>query len=167
MTKNEFVEYAAYLGKLFNFEAPADKEVLAAWYRNFERVHIDIAREMAQLYLKQETGRFKIAKLLEYKEMAMRGKTYKENYDNCKLCKNAGYLELEIRDKGRLYEFAYRCICKKGKELYSGFPLVREADLLERYRDYNDVYRLERPSFENVDVEEVKRSKLGGILNGN
>ena len=111
MTKNEFVEYATYLGKLFNFEAPTDKDILAAWYKNFERVHIDIAREMAQLYLKQETGKFKIAKLLEYKESAMRGKVYKENFENCKLCKNTGFVILEKEDKGRIYEFCNRCIC--------------------------------------------------------
>lgn len=165
MTKNEFIEYAAYLGKLFNFEAPTDKDILAAWYKNFERVHIDIAREMAQLYLKQETGKFKIAKLLEYKESAMRGKVYKENFENCKLCKNTGFVILEKEDKGRIYEFSNRCICVIGQSLNKNIKTLEEADLLERYRDCNDIYRLKKPNIKEVDVQEFKKEKLGGIFN--
>lgn len=166
MTKQEFVEYAGYLGKLFGFEAPTDKDVLAAWYKSFERVHINIAKEMAQLYLKQETGRFKLAKLLEYKDVALRGKVHQESTENCKLCKNSGFVMLEKRDNGRIYEFCNRCICKIGQSLNSNIKTVEEADLLERYRDYNDIYRLEKPNFNEVDVNEFKKEKLGGIFNG-
>lgn len=164
MTKNEFIEYVSYLGKLFSFEPTADKEVLAAWYKPFERVHIDIAREMAQLYLKQETGRFKLAKLLEFKDVALRGKVYKESTENCKLCKNTGFVMLEKRDNGRIYEFCNRCICKIGQSLNSNIKTVTEADLTERYKDYNDIYRLEKPRFENIDVQEFKKEKIGGFV---
>ena len=164
MTKNEFIEYSVYLGKLFGFDAPTDADVLVAWYKPFEKVHIDIAREMAQLYLKHETGRFKLAKLLEYKEQAMRGKTYKENQGNCKLCRNTGFVILERRDNGRIYEFCNRCICKIGQCLNKNIKTVEEADLLERYKDYNDIYRLEKPSLERVDVQEFKQEKLGGFI---
>ena len=164
MTKNEFIEYAGYLGKLFGFEAPTDKDVLGAWYKPFERVHIDIAREMAQLYLKQETGRFKLAKLLEYKDIALRGKVYKETTGNCKLCKNIGFVILEKRDNGRIYEFCNRCICKVGQSLNKNIKTVEETDLLERYRDYNNIYRLERPSIQDVDVQQFKQEKLGGFI---
>lgn len=164
MTKQEFIEYADYLGKLFGFEAPTDKDVLAAWYKPFEKVHIDIAREMAQLYLKQETGRFKLAKLLEYKDVALRGKVYKESTENCKLCKNSGFVILERRDNGRVYEFCNRCICKVGQSLNPNIKTVTEADLMERYRDYNDVYRLEKPRLDRVDVQEFKREKIGGFI---
>lgn len=164
MTKNEFIEYVSYLGKLFSFEAPGDKDILAAWYKPFERVHIDIAREMAQLYLKQETGRFKLAKLLEYKDVALRGKVYVESTENCKLCKNTGFVILEKRDNGRIYEFCNRCICKIGQSLNSQIKTVEEADLMERYKDYNDIYRLEKPSFKAVDVQEFKKEKIGGFI---
>jgi|GEM_PF-2877332 len=164
MTKNEFIEYVSYLGKLFSFEAPGDKDILAAWYKPFERVHIDIAREMAQLYLKQETGRFKLAKLLEYKDVALRGKVYVESTENCKLCKNTGFVILEKRDNGRIYEFCNRCICKTGQSLNKNIRTVEEADLMERYKDYNDIYRLEKPSFKAVDVQEFKKEKIGGFI---
>lgn len=165
MTKNEFIEYAGYLGKLFGFDAPTDKDVLGAWYKPFEKVHIDIAREMAQLYLKQETGRFKLAKLLEYKEQAMRGKTYSEKIEGyCKICRNVGYVMLEKRDNGKIYVMANRCICKLGQDLNKSIKTVEEKELMERYKDYNDIYRLEKPSLKAVDVQEFKQEKLGGFI---
>lgn len=164
MTKKEFIKYVDYLGKLFNFEPTTDKEVLVAWYKPFEKVHINIAREMAQLYFKQETGRFKLAKLLEYKDTALRGKVYKESTENCKLCKNTGFVILEKRDNGRIYEFCNRCICKIGQSLNKNIKTVEEADLMERYKDYNDIYRLEKPSFTSVDVQEFKKEKIGGFI---
>ncbi len=164
MTKNEFMEYVDYLGRLFGFTPTKDRDILLAWYKPFEKVHIDIAREMAQLYVKEETGRFKLAKLLEYKEVALRGKVYKENIKNCKLCKNVGFVILEKRENGRIYEFCNRCICNIGQSLNSNIKTVTEVDLMERYRDYNDVYRFEKQEFETIDLQEFKKEKIGGFI---
>ena len=165
MTKNEFIEYSVYLGKLFGFDAPTDKDVLAAWYNSFEKVHIDIAREMAQLYLKHETGRFKLAKLLEYKEQAMRGKSYSEKIEGyCKLCGNSGFVMLEKRDNSKIYVMANRCICKVGQALNKGIKTVEEKELMERWRDYNDIFRIDKKILEDIDVQEFKKEKLGGFI---
>ena len=134
---------------------------------NFEKVHMEVAKEMAQLYLKQETGRFKLAKLLEYKELALKGRVYKENYENCKICENTGFVILEKRVEERIYEFCCKCICRKGQELNKNIKTVEESELLERYRDYNGVYKLDKPSFEEIDLEEVKQEGIGDLFNGN
>ncbi len=67
MTKNEFVEYIGFLDKLFNLNNAKDKEIMSAWYKSFENTYLTIAKEMAQMYLQEEQGRFRLAKLLEYK----------------------------------------------------------------------------------------------------
>ena len=97
MTKDEFMTYVNYLNKLFKFEMP-DKDILPAWYKPFEKTHIQIAKKMADMYFQEEEGRFKLSKLIQYKSRAMNGVTYNEpkNESKCKLCKGTGFIQVEV-----------------------------------------------------------------------
>lgn len=131
MNKKEFMEYLAFLSKLFSFEAPTDIEVLATWYKPLEQTNILIAKEMAQMYFKEEQGRFKLSKLLEYKSRAMAGKTYNEPKPkgSCEICEGTGIVQLEERHLGKIYLMALRCCCKLG---YDSLPrYTRQVELMD------------------------------------
>ena len=143
MTKNEFIQYLVFLSKLFNTEMPTDKEIQATWYKSFEFTHENIAKEMAQRYFKEETGRFKFAKLLEYKSAAMAGKTFKEPSGDCRMCKNTGYVVIEQKHGSRVYEMCNRCTCRHGEALPKYIKQISQFDLADRYVDWRGVFRLE------------------------
>lgn len=142
MTKNEFMDYVKYLSELFDFKAPTNKEVLATWYSGFKNTHINIAKDMAQRYFKEETGRFKIAKLLEYKSAAMAGKTDYRVVDKCPICFNTGLVQVEKKIEGRLYEMCMRCTCANGQLLSENIRMVDKLLLDERQLDDNGVFRI-------------------------
>lgn len=145
MTKNEFMEYLAFLSKLFSFEAPTDKEILATWYKPLENTNLAIAKDMAQMYFKEEQGRFKLSKLLEYKTAAMAGKVYREpKSKGCKLCKDTGYVGIERQFGTRIYEMQARCTCIEGDRLPKYIKQVDVMEMETRYRDWRGVFRLER-----------------------
>jgi hypothetical protein len=134
MTKNEFFDYVKYLDKLFNTNNSDDKEVLATWYKSFENTHLVTAKEMAQMYLEDEQGRFKLAKLLQYKSKALAGKTYfgaDEKKDVCKFCGNTGYIQIEIPYRKTYTTTCKRCFCKIGQGLNQN---IKQATL-EEYKN--------------------------------
>ncbi len=144
MDKREFMDYLGYLSKLFGFDAPTDKEILATWYSNFKNTNIIIAKDMAQRYFKEETGRFKIAKLLEYKSAAMAGKTDYKIVDKCPLCFNTGFVQVEKKIKGRIYVMCMRCTCSNGQMLQEEINTVDKLLLDDRELDSNGVFRIRK-----------------------
>jgi hypothetical protein len=143
MTKGEFMEYVTYLGKTFEIAPPTDKEVLQTWYKPFENIHLTIAKKMASLYLYHEPGKFKFAKLLEYKSEAMAGVTYSEEKNECKICNGTGFVQVEIDDG--IYTHPYtvfrRCLCKNGQKLNSKIRQIVQYELEEMVLCYDGVYR--------------------------
>lgn len=106
-----------YLKKLFDIKIP-EKETLPAWYKPFENTHIIIAKKMADMYLQDEQGKFKLAKLLEYKSRAMAGKTYFENKEKeCEYCGNTGYIQVEIPCRNAYTIVCKRCVCPVGTRI--------------------------------------------------
>ncbi len=144
MSKNEFMDYLGYLSKLFGFDAPTDKEILATWYSNFKNTHINIAKDMAQKYFKEETGRFKLAKLLDYKSASMAGKTDYIKVDKCPICFNTGFVQVEKKIKGRVYVMCMRCTCSNGQRLQEGIKEVDKLTLDDRFLDANGVFRIKK-----------------------
>lgn len=116
MTKNEFMSYMDYLNKLFKFEMP-DKDILPAWYKPFENTHLHIAKKMADMYFQEEQGKFKLSKLIEYKNRAMSGVTYKESKKECLFCRNTGYVQVEIPYRDTYTTTCRRCICEIGNSI--------------------------------------------------
>ena len=128
MTKNEFITYLDYLNKLFKVEKP-DKTVMEAWYKPFEKVNLHIAKKMADMYFQQETGKFKLSKLIEYKSKAMAGCTYKVQEGICPLCKNTGYIQIEVPYKTSYTTKCKRCICAIGNSLPKNIRQATEEEL--------------------------------------
>ena len=80
MSKNEFMEYIRFLKELFpRANIPTSKEGLNVWYKAFENTHINVAKEMTQMYLQEEQNGFNYARLLAYKSRAMANKNSTEN----------------------------------------------------------------------------------------
>ena len=136
MTKNEFMDYITFLKKLFpRANMPTDKDALAVWYKAFSNTHINIAKDMAQMYFKEEQGSFNYARLLQYKSRAMAGKAYIEKpvtKTNCKVCKGEGVVIVERLFDDRPYQYAYKCVCRSG-ELYPSFPPIRKELIENNY----------------------------------
>ncbi len=106
-----------YLKKLFDIKIP-EKDALPAWYKPFENTHMIIAKKMADMYLQDEQGKFKLAKLLEYKTRAMAGKTYFEDKGReCKFCGNTGYIQVEVPYRNSYTITCKRCICPIGSSI--------------------------------------------------
>lgn len=132
MSKEEFMEYTKYLNKTLNIEIPKDKEVLAAWYEPFKNTHLIIAKNMAQLYLQRESGIFKLAKLLEYKSAAMKGKNhYEQPGHKCDICDGTGFVEFEVQPENYPMPIfmCRRCICPVGNSLPKYVRQTSEAEL--------------------------------------
>lgn len=144
MDKKEFMEYTKYLNKTLNVEIPTDKEVLSAWYEPFRNIHLLIAKRMAQLYLQNETGYFKLAKLLEYKSVAMQGRTYNEDNTSkkCHFCGGTGFIQIEreIDMYKQPIEFCARCICVIGNSLPGYIRQVTPNELKSMTRTPNATY---------------------------
>ena len=111
------MDYMEYLKKLFDIKVP-EKDALPAWYKPFENTHMIIAKKMADMYLQDEQGKFKLAKLLEYKTRAMAGKTYAEDQEKkCKLCGNTGYIQVEVPYRNSYTIICKRCVCPIGSNI--------------------------------------------------
>lgn len=118
INKSEFLEYLEYLKSLFEIKIPEDTEAINAWYKPFENTNLIIAKSMADMYLQNEQGRFKLAKLLEYKSRAMAGKTYFEDKEReCEYCGNTGYIQVEIPYRDTYTITCKRCICPIGSSI--------------------------------------------------
>ena len=161
MTKDEFMTYVNYLNKLFKFEMP-DKDILPAWYKPFEKTHIQIAKKMADMYFQEEEGRFKLSKLIQYKSRAMNGVTYNEpqNYKVCHLCKNTGFIQVEVPYRNTYTIKCKRCICEIGENLSHNIKQVTQEEL-ERIEKNGRVirdYRLHNTEESGInDLEEFFR----------
>ena len=132
MTKNEFTEYIKYLHKTLRVDPPTDKEELEAWYEPFKATHMIIAKKMAQLYLANESGYFKLAKLLEYKSRAMAGSTYNEpQHQECPYCGNTGWIgRYEQVEKYPIPTMIFkRCCCHTGSREPKSVPQYQEFEL--------------------------------------
>ena len=85
MEKKEFVDYIKYINKVFDTNIDvSDKELMSTYYKPFEKIHMSVAKDMAQKYMQAETGKFKLAKLLEFKSACLKGKTWIDNSNNKK-----------------------------------------------------------------------------------
>jgi hypothetical protein len=143
MNKHEFMEYVQFLGKAFDFTPPTDKNLLAAWYKPFENIHPTIAKKMAELYLYNEPGKFQLAKLLKYKDQAMRGLTYHEESKDCPICGGCGWARIEVYDINYSHpiEVCRRCICAAGESLNSKYRQLSKEDMEENFLDWDKVFR--------------------------
>ena len=144
MTKNEFVEYLDFLERVFpKAPIPIDREIRAVWYKGFENTRIEIAKEMAIMYLQEEQGRFNYSKLLQYKSKAMAGNTQIEEnrpiYD-CKLCSGSGFVIVENFKKEHIYQYAYRCRCKNA-QYYLNYPEITE-EVIKGKRLIDGVFKI-------------------------
>ena len=129
MTKNDFLEYLNFLKRVFpRAPIPKDKDIIGVWYKGFENTRIEIAKEMAMMYLQEEQGGFNYSKLLQYKSKAMAGKGQVEEnrpiYD-CKLCSGSGFVIVENFKKEHIYQYAYRCRCRNA-QYYMNYPEITE-----------------------------------------
>lgn len=143
MNKDEFMEYLVFLKKLFHRASiPNDKEIIAIWYKGFKNTRIEIAKEMAMLYLQEEQGSFNYSKLLQYKSKAMAGKYIEENRQiyGCKICKGSGFVIVERPKKKHVYQYIYRCRCRNG-QYYTGYPEITEELLKDKFL-INGVFKL-------------------------
>ena len=172
MTKDEFMTYVNYLNKLFKFEIP-DKEVLPAWYKPFEKTHLQIAKKMADMYFQEEEGKFKLSKLIQYKSRAMNGVTYNEpkNESKCKLCKGTGFIQVEVPYRNTYTIKCKRCICEIGENLSHNIRQVTQEEL-ERIdkngriiRDFKLHYNYEDNEDDVRNLDSLfERMKIGGLV---
>ena len=105
MTKEEFIKYINYLKLIFNQDIPNDRVFVETWYKPFSKINKKIAQDMAEAYVKEETGKFKFSKLLSYKDMILKKQEYIEPkvFCNCKICGGLGlvFVEKYYYDKSR------------------------------------------------------------------
>ena len=147
MNKHEFMEYVQFLGKAFEFTPPTDKNLLATWYKPFENINLIIAKKMAELYLYNEPGKFQLAKLLKYKEQAMRGLTYHEESKDCPICGGCGWARIEVYDINypRPIEVCRRCTCSAGERLNNKYKQLSREDIEDNFLDWDKVFRPKIP----------------------
>lgn len=162
MEKKEFIDYMKYINKVFSTNIDiSDKELMATYYKPFEKIHINIAKEMAEKYMQAETGRFKLAKLLEYKSACLKGKTWSDdiNTNDCKLCAGTGFVIVEEAFNGRVYERWKKCNCKQGDLLPGYIRKFDESIIHTHYRDYKGVFRLEQKDEIELSTEFISQVK--------
>lgn len=143
MNKMEFMVYLKFLSATMNVKAPEGKDAIQAWYEPFENIHFDIAKKMAKMYLKKETGYFKLAKLLEYKNPALKSCTYPEYEEvsskKCDICRDTGFVW--IKPKAKKDEIAYdifrKCYCSKGAKLQKYVRMITNEDLRNMKQESN------------------------------
>ncbi|EJO5348380.1 hypothetical protein NRP93_002504 [Clostridium botulinum] len=145
MTKNEFMEYLNYINKIIDVKAPADKETLQAWYEPYKNISLSLAKEMAKEYLKHETGFFKYAKLLNYKDKVFREKTYRKEQginqrSSCLLCGDTGFVQIDIEG----YIMCRKCVCKASSGIPSFVRYISKNDIDRLKKINNFIYVLER-----------------------
>lgn len=143
MNKHEFMVYLKYLESTLNVKVPTEKNAIQAWYEPFEHIHFEIATKMAKMYLRKETGNFKISKLLEYKSAAIAGATYPELEDvtrqKCDVCCDTGFVWIRPKDKknGIEYDIFRKCTCSKGAVLPKYVRLITNEDLSNMRQEPN------------------------------
>ncbi|NFP92384.1 hypothetical protein [Clostridium sporogenes] len=144
MLKNEFMEYLKYLNKTIDVKPPSDKETLQAWYEPYKNIPINLAKEMAKEYLKHETGFFKYAKLLSYKDKVFREKAYRKEEKinqnpSCPLCGDTGFVQIDIEG----YIMCRKCMCKASDGIPSFVRQITENDIDKLKKISNLIYILE------------------------
>lgn len=144
MLKNEFMEYLNYLNKTIDVKPPSDKETLQAWYEPYKNIPLNLAKEMAKEYLKHETGFFKYAKLLSYKDKVFREKAYRKEQEinqspSCPLCGDTGFVQID--DEG--YIMCRKCVCKASSGIPSFVRQITESDIDRLKKISNLIYILE------------------------
>lgn len=130
MDKYQFMEYLKFIKELFpRANIPTGKEAIGAWYKGFANTNIEIAKDMARMYLQEEQHSFNYAKLLQYKSKAMAGKSIfdvnRTKYE-CKLCNGEGVVIVENLIEKHIYKYAYRCTCKNSQYQMSYPELTQE-----------------------------------------
>ena len=168
MTKNEFMDFKNYVVELFGMKDITNKEILATWYKSFEKVSMVLAKEMAQRYFQEEKGRFNFSRLLEYKSICMRGKTWYEEAEkvDCILCNGTGYVQVEERRENHIYQVMYRCTCEKGDTIPHYIKQV-DSDVLENHYEYCGVYKLAKPKDVPQDIPGAIKdciNRMGGRI---
>lgn len=144
MLKNEFMEYLKYLNKTIDVKPPSDKETLLAWYEPYKNIPLNLAKEMAKEYLKHETGFFKYAKLLSYKDKVFREKAYRKEQEInqnpiCPLCGDTGYVQID--DEG--YIMCRKCMCKASDGIPNFVKQINEIDIDKLTKIGNLIYKFE------------------------
>ena len=145
MNKNEFMDYLKFVKDLFpRANVPVNKEIIGVWYKPFVNTHLQVAKEMAQMYFQDEENSFNFARLLQYKSKAMAGKTYFEESvkvnRSCPYCDGLGFVEIEERVKNRFYQHIYKCVCKGG-ERYPAYPKLNLEMLKDKEKYVSGVYK--------------------------
>ena len=171
MTKEEFIKYINYLKLIFNQDIPNDRVFVETWYKPFSKINKKIAQDMAEAYVKEETGKFKFSKLLSYKDMILKKQEYIEPkvFCNCKICGGLGlvFVEKYYYDKSRhlltnrIYETTYRCKCSAGDQQASYIKMITEEIMNDHFKDYDGVFRLtprEKDNINYADIESIKKT---------
>lgn len=128
MTQEQFKDYYHHLMELFGLKG-LNGSALQSWYKPFQTVPLEVAYEMADIFMANAKGKPTPAGLLEYKNMAFRnlGGAKTETFDNCKICNNTGFILMTSVSNGISYEAAYRCLCKKGDSMSHSVPQISLA----------------------------------------
>ena len=162
MEKKEFVDYIKYINKVFDTNIDvSDKELMSTYYKPFEKIHMNVAKDMAQKYMQTETGKFKLAKLLEFKSACLKGKTWIDNSNNknCKLCAGTGFVIVEEDHNGKIYEMWKKCNCKQGDLLPNYINKIDESVVYTHYVDFKGVFRLEKQKEVEVSKDYISSIK--------
>lgn len=145
MTKNEFMNYVNFVATMTSTKIPKEKETLAAIYEYFEEIPFDTGKAMVNLFIKNENGFFSWAALLKYKDLVRSGyQEKKKNFENCKSCRNGGFVMVETIFEGKIYEKAYRCSCSYGKEKWSGVKDLTPAILKGKELGKDGVWKIKK-----------------------
>lgn len=134
MSKQEFIKYLAFVKELFpKANISSNPEIIATWYKGFENVSLDIAKNMGQMYFQDEQNTFNYARLLQYKSKAMASKT---SYDIpqakvCEVCGGTGWVQIRLYNSKVKSEInkCKRCICEVGNNINSNLPQIEEDEL--------------------------------------
>lgn len=150
MTKGEFMEYLKYLKQIFpRASYPYSDKAIETWYKPFANTHIKVAENMAQMYFQEEQNSFNFARLLQYKSRAMAGKTEYENSvtenKNCEYCGGNGFVQIEEKVSGRIYQHTYRCLCSSGDK-YPNFPKMDRSYLIGKEKYITGLFRIKESS---------------------
>lgn len=165
INNNEFMDYLEYLKKLFNIKTP-EKEVLPAWYKPFENTHLIIAKKMADMYLQEEQGKFKLAKLLEYKTRAMAGKTYfGDKGKECEYCGNTGYIQVEMPYRDTYTITCKRCVCPVGASIPGYVKRVTADELKDLDPNGKIIRRWNLHNYNDNPFESTSNSLIQAIKN--
>lgn len=146
MSKQDFMKYLSFLKEVFpKANIPSNQEIIATWYKGFQSVSLDIAKNMGEMYFQDEQNAFNYARLLQYKSKAMAGET---SYDKpqvkvCEVCGGTGWVQIRFYDskvKSEIDKYK-RCNCEIGNNIRSDLSQITEDEL--RFLGADKIIRIE------------------------